>query len=354
MQFPDTKIPDISKQLNDYYAKRKHLIEDSIESIVPLICTEQSMNHLVGEVDYRWDLPTLQKTFFKPLHEYLNKRTPKILGLSTCLFLEAAGMKLEKFIPILAIPVFFETSHKIFQDITDWANNDDPALRKMSAPDISIIGNVSIALLTLPSHNLLSHRLDMDNEKTLKLYESLTTNVFNSLFGNGLKLFWEQLKIFPKDFNEYYEAALMLNKGLLRFGGDLWLIFQQQKPDEITVSALNKFIEKRAVSIQLERDLLSFERVQMELKRNKVHHFNPFSNFLFIHAVKKLNINDLVHHKMSAEYFIELSHKAESVKYITEQINEYNKISDNALEFLPIEEKFKVLLESFCDFLVKR
>jgi hypothetical protein len=340
----------ISKPLNDYYLKKKALIEKSIESIIPLTCTVESMNHIVGRVDLSWDFTTLQKTFFDIVQKYLNRRTEKIICLDICLFLEAAGQELKKFIPILGFPIYFEISNEIFLNITDWANKNGHKSDGISSLDISIAGNVSIALLTLPSHNLLFHRLDLDPEKLLKLYESFTTNIFNSLFGNGLKLFWEQSKKIPADLKEYYGAVSLLNKGFLKFAADLWLIFNERSHDKFLVSVLNRFEENRIIAIQIEKDLLSYERMQIEL--NRTNHFNPLSNFLFIHAANKFNDISDSQKKYSVEDLVEFIGRAGSVQYAKEQIIEFKRISDGALNLLPIESRFKELINSYCDYLV--
>jgi hypothetical protein len=347
-------MSEISNSLSDYYSKKKVLIEESIDSVIPYTCTFESMNHIVGQVDLSWDYRTLQKTFFDIVYKYLDKKTEKVICLDTCLFLEAAGNELEKFIPILGLPAFFETSNEIFQDITTWTNKNGQKPDEISTLDISIAGNVSIALLTLPINNLLFRRLDMDPEKLLKLYESYTTNIFNSLFGNGLKLFWEQSKKIPPDLNEYYGSASLTKKGFLKFGGDLWLIFNDRKHDEYIVSALNKFIETISIAIQIERDLLSFERIQIEPENNNTDHFNPCNNFLFIYAASRYNDTFHFQRAISPEYCIDLIGRAGAVNYANEQINELKKISDNALRLLPIESTYKELLKSYCDYLVSK
>jgi geranylgeranyl pyrophosphate synthase len=347
-------MAEISNPLYEYYSEKRSLIERSIDTIITPKCTVESMNHLVGQVDLRWDFNTLQKYFFNPVYEYMNKRAEHIIGLSTCLFLEAAGSEPENFIPILALPVFFQTSNDIFTDITDWTDMNKVKHVGRSALEISITGNVSIALLTLPVQNLIFHRLDLETEKSLKVYESFTTNIFNSLFGNGIKLFWEQSKKIPADFNEYYEAASLLNRGFLKFGGDLWLIFQEKNHDEIIIAALNKFIGKMSLAIQLERDILSFERIKMDLLNYKTDHSNLLSNFLLIHAAKKLNNTTTLNHNLSDEYLIELIDRTKSVIYTQRLIEELKRISDKALAILPIEEKYKELLKYYCDYLVYR
>jgi hypothetical protein len=347
-------MDEISKPLFDYYLQKRDLIERSIETIIPPECTFESMNQVVGKVDLKWDFRTLQKTFFNPAYEYLHKRKENIIGLSTCLFLEAAGMELDKLIPLLSFPVFLETSNEIFKDITDWTTMDNAKSAGMSSLEISIKGNVSIALLTLPMNNLIFHRLDLNTERSLKLYESLTTNIFNSLFGNGIKLYWERLKKLPINLEEYYEAASLLNQGYLRFGGDLLLMFHEKQYDDVAISALGNFIEKRSLAIQMERDILSFERIKADLNITRNDHFNWYSNFLFIHTAKKLNNASIKFNDLSQQSIIDLIHKSDSAHYAYQKINELKEISNKELGKFPIEETYKELLKYYCDYLVFR
>jgi len=344
-------MSDISEPLNDYFSEKKALIEKSIESIIPVECTYESMNHIAGKVDLEWDYSTLQRTFFDIVHKYLDKRIEKQVCLDVCIFLEAAGKELEKYIPLLGLPAFFETSNEIFQDIINWTNRLDYESGGISSVDLSIAGNVSIALLTLPSHNLIFNRLEIDAGKLLKVYESFTANIFYSLLGNGMKLFWEQLKKIPLDLKEYYGTASLLKRGFLKFAADLWVLFNEKHCNENVVAALNKYIESRTIAIQIERDLLSFERMQAGFNKNKTNHFNPYSNFLFIHAASKSYDTSIPQERLTDEHVTNLIFRTESVDHAENQINEFKRTSVNYLENIPIERRYKELLESYCDYI---
>lgn len=260
-------------ELLTYYQKHLPLIERSAKAILPDHCTAESMEYLVGPIELSWDLATLEHSFFQPAHAYLNKKKIKWHCLGSCLFMEAGGLIPEKYIPLMAVTELLDTSACMFSDIREWAREENFASWHSSRMENAITGNVSIALITMVSHNLIFNRLPVDAHQKLAIYESLTTAIFNSLFSNGLKLFHEEQPAASLPEDEYCRMAVLLNSGIFRFYFDLWNILGQREVTARENAHRETFLRHMSIAMQLNEDkgTALLESVQWNGNRHTNH-----------------------------------------------------------------------------------
>lgn len=353
-RIPADKKIKMNKLLHKYYLEKKSIIEESVYEIIPPECTPDSMDYLVGKIDLTWDFVTLQKTFFDPLYEYINKRQEKIYCLGSSLFLEAAGLNTYRYKSLIGIGELLDLSYEMFFDIKEWTSTEKLQVVNKSPLDISIIGNVAIALITLSSHNLLSNKVELSDEKRFRLIESFISICFNALFGNGLKLYWEQQNDIKINLQEYYKIAYLINKRQLQIPGVLWLILQQEEPTKSSVEAFGLFVENISIATQLQKDLLSFDRWQKHIDQTIDNKFNIFSNYLSIYTAGHFNDPYLFSDNPSAEKINELFQKADSFNHTQQKLSEFKNRAFNALEQLPIKQKYNKLIKSYCIYLMNR
>jgi HAD superfamily hydrolase (TIGR01490 family) len=351
---PVDKKAKMDQLLYNYYLEKKTLIEESVYEIIPPKCTSDSMNYLVGKINLTWDFNTLQKIFFDPIHEYIDKRQEKIFCLGSSLFLEAAGLNIVKYKSLIGIGELLDLSNEMFFDIKEWTSMEKLFPVNKSHLDVSIIGNVAIALITLASHNLLSNKVEFSEEKQFHLLESFVSIGFNSLFGNGLKLYWEQHGDIKISLQEYYKIAYLINMRQLQIPGALWLILQQEEPAKSSVEAFGLFIENISIATQLQKDLLSFDQWLKHLDQPITNKFNIFINYLSIYTAVYFNNPSIFFENPSSEKINKLLKKADSIKYTQQKLNEFKNKAFNALEQLPIKQKYKKLIKSYTIYLMNR
>lgn len=260
-------------ELLTYYQKHLPLIERSVQAILPNHCTAESMEYLVGPIELSWDLATLDESFFQPAHAYLNKKKIKWHCLGTCLFMEAGGLNPERYIPLIAVTELLDTSSQMFTDIREWSKAENFASWHTSRMGNAITGNVSIALISMVTHNLIYNRLPVDARQKLAIYESLTSAIFNSLFGNGLKLFQEEQPAASLTEDEYHRMAELLYGGILRFYFDLWNILGHREVTADENALRETFLRHMSIAIQLSKDrgTALLESVQWKGSRHTNH-----------------------------------------------------------------------------------
>jgi len=351
---PVDKKTKMDQLLYNYYLDKKTLLEESVYEIIPPKCTSDSMNYLVGKINLTWDLDILQKIFFDPIHEYIDKREEKIFCLGSSLFLEAAGLNIVKYKSLIGIGEILDISNEMFFDIKEWTSTEKRYTVDKSHLDVSIIGNVAIALITLASHNLLSYKVEFSEEKQFHLLDSFISIGFNSLFGNGLKLYWEQQGDIKISLEEYYTVAYLINMRQLQIPGALWLILQQEEPVKSSVEAFDLFTKNISIATQLQKDLLSFDRWLKHLDQPIANKFNMFSNYLSIYTAVYFNNPSIFSDNPSAEKINKLIEKADSIKYTQQKLNEFKNKAFNALRQLPIKQKYKKLIKSYTVYLMNR
>ncbi len=334
--------------LYSYYIQKIPLIEKSIESILPSTCSPLSLRNLSGKDDGHWDLEILQKTFFNPVHEYLENHKDRLISLGSCIFLEIAQLNLLDYIPLISIGEFLYLSNKAFQDITNWTSDPINILSGKSLIEISVIGNASLSLLTLPVHNILFNRVSLEPEKKLRLYEKYTSLVLDTLFANGIKLFWEQQEENNNvSYEAYYEAATLLNRGMLQLAIEFYLILNREKVEEPFQTLLYQFSEKAAILIQLEKDLMSYQGWINHDTLNKNLTFHPNSNFLCLHARLESSYNLTFEERNIINSLKEFMIKAGSFEYTQLKISSYHKELSDIVELFPFAEEYKILLMSY-------
>lgn len=354
---PDTSKRQLlknSKPLFDYYSTHQDIIEESILEIFPVECTSETMDYLVGNIDLKWDCETLQTSFFDPLNAYLNSKNEKIISLGTCLFLETGGIDINHYKPILAMGELLDTSCEIFFDIQEWTSVGRPQTNDRSHLDISIIGNVAIALISLPTHNIIYNGLEIEDDKRLKLYESYTSIVFNTLFGNGIKLSWEHKKNIDISIKEYCKVAFLTNMGQLKIPGDLWLILQEEGPGAASVEVMDAFIKNMSIAIQLQKDLLAFERWEKQLSQSKINSFNLLSNILCIHSASHFNNPSIFSDNLTLNQIRKVVNDSGSVKYTKHILSKYLQKANNALDKLTTKRKYKNLINAYANCMIIR
>ncbi|HNS16996.1 MAG TPA: HAD-IB family phosphatase [Bacteroidales bacterium] len=300
------RLPPLPRALFDYYTLNRALIEGSLSELLPIKCTPESMDFLVGKVDLTWDFVTLQKYFFDPLHEYVKAREVKILCLGSILFIEAAGLKADRYGSLIGIGELLDICQEMFRDIRDWTSS--PYSGDRSHLDISIIGNVAVALLTMPVHVLISDKAAISDEKQLKLLEKFVSVGFESMFGNGLELFREEHPSGQIPADNYDQMIYLKNKRMLEIPCILWLILQQNQPSLSVRTALYAFIENMMMGIQYGRILHSGNR------KGKSHPAGC----------------------------LESSHRA----------IEYREKAFRALKEVPMSRNYRKLIMSYCDYLI--
>lgn len=263
------KNDELSGTLLRYYTEHELLINKAIEEIFPLKCTRESMVYITGKIDYDWDVETLETNFFRPAHDYLGSKKTKLDCLAACLILEAGGIDLQKYLPLVAVCELLDTSAMMFTDIREWSREENFGAWHNARIENAVTGNVSIALLSMVAHNLIFNRLPVNQTQKLAIYESLTSAIFNALLGNGLKLYLEEQSGESRlsDFPEagYHKIAVLINGGMFRFYFDLCDILQDiyDQPDR---HHRELFIEHFSVARQLKRDFRNDPRIR--LRRN--------------------------------------------------------------------------------------
>ena len=353
----DAKFPSLNLQnkvlLDEYYLERKSIIEQSISTIFPLKCKQQSIDNIVGKSYANWDLPTMQKTYFDPINKYLEKYNSRLVTLGTCIFLEAGGLKLDDYLPLLSVGELLNLSNEVFVDITNWTSADNLYKCEKSHVEISILGNASISLLSLPLHNIIHDKPYLDAEIKLKLYELYTSVVHYSLFGNGIKFHWEQQSENRISIEEYIHVATLMNKGLLQFGTDLFLILSEQHIDKALNNIFRSFSENSAILIQLLRDRIAFNNWQNNKPHDRKNKFHFFTNLICIHACWITNNPKLFNENLTKDEVNKIFKSANSLEYLEENIKKYQSKVDHAISSLPFSDRYKSLINSYINQLVR-
>lgn len=343
--------PAADELLRAYYQDKKSLLESAFFEIIPPECTPESMRLLTGHPSLPWDLETMQRVFYDPVYEYLNRREQYIYNLGHCLFLEAAGLDPERYKPLIAIGELLDVSYEMFRDIMEWTSPNKVGEAVKSHIDISIVGNVSIALMTLVSHNLLFNRMGIGEDKQLRLLERFTSIGFNALFGNGLKLYWEQQPEVNIAMEDYLRVAYWANRNKLQIPCDFWLILQPEKATEPTAHLVDVFVENAAIAIQLYKD---WQRYHPWIQGNE-----PYSGDLSEGAVNYLSIFRDIYNKGSGgvpkngqrQEAIEMTQQAEAGDHLHQTFETYQRKAFRALEQLPITPEYKHLIQAYTNLL---
>lgn len=304
--------PTLVGKLLDYYTIHQSLIEDSIHELFPEKCTPETMDQLVGKVDLTWDYETLQKYFFDPFYHYINERKTKTLCLGSLIFMEAAGIKAERCKSLIGIGELLDISNDIFLEIKELTSTMDSGRINKAPLEMSIIGNVAVALITMSLNTIISNTSGLNHEKQLLLIEELVSVGFDSLFGNGLDLYREQLDQLQPGSEKHDRMIYLKNKRKLQIPVTLWLLFQQTEPPASTVTALNTFVEQMTLAIYYHQILYHDDKKQA----------------LFVET-KNLVKQQLI-----------------SVEYRNRALY--------ALQEVPISQKYLHLISSYCDLLMNQ
>ncbi len=344
----------MNKSLHEYYRGKELYLNESITKIIPEKCTPETMDILTGRIELQWDLETLQKSFFDPLYDYIKKKKKKTICLGSCLFMEAGNIDMGKYQCLVGIGELLETSFEMFKDIRNWTSGKELMLIDKSHIEISIIGNVCISLITLSLHHLLSGKIKIKKEKQLRLLESFTSVIFHSLLGNGFKLYREQKQEIITDYTEYYNTALLINRGLLQIPCDLWRILQDHEPDKATIQVLTKFVENISLAVSLQKDLEAFLNWKSCIQHTEIKTFSANSNFLRIHAAGYFNNPGLFLDNQSPERALSIISRADSEAFARNKIRHLKSEGFRALEELPIKRKFIRLIRSYVNYLLQQ
>ena len=349
-----TQEVTLNTPLQDYYNKFSAIIEQSISEILPEECTVESMNNLVGTIELAWDMKTLQHSFFEPAYKYIRKKKQKVIGLGSCIFIEAAGTDTLKFIPLIGIGDLLEMSAEMFLDIKEWTSEENIQFWNKSRLDNAIIGNVSIAMMSMVTNNVIFNRLPIDDERKSAIYEGLTSVIFHALFGNGLKLFLEQQNEILTSEEEYFKIALFTNMASLQLPCDFWRILRAERLSEKEVGDLNSFIENLSIATQLTKDLISFNLWRSNLPPSRTNKFNLFTNFLIIHGKNCLNNPFVITKDTPKESVCELITRTGSELYTLEKSDEFKNRAFASLDELPIGSRYNDLIRQYSICLMNR
>lgn len=342
----------LSSDLDEYYHRYKDIIEESISSIFPLTCEQKVLDHFIGARYSSWDLSTMQKAYFDPVNEYLSTYDNRLLTIGACIFMEAGGLELRDYLPLLGIGELLNTSNEVFVDISNWTSGNNLHQNDLSHVEISVLGNASISLLSLPIHNIIHDRLQLDSETKLKLYEMYTSIVYHSLFGNGLRLYWEQQNDNNVSINEYLEASKLLNKGLFQFGIDLFQIVGNADYDQEALNSFESFTKNAALLVQLLRDKTSFKRWEEGIENPRKYKFNVHTNLIGIHACRTLNNPELFLDLSNRDELIHIFYETSSIDNLQGRIEEYSDKVSTDVKAMPFENKYNSLIESYTHQLV--
>ena len=333
----------LDDKLKKYFKEKKELIDRSIKNVFPAICDESVLNDFTGIVYPNWDISTMQTAFFDPINEYLKNNDKKLLSLGTCIFLEAAGLDTGKYQNLISIGDLLNLSNEAFVDITNWTSNENGSTTNKSHLEISVIGNASISLLSLPVHKIIHNEPLLDAEIKMKIYESYTGIVFRSLFANGIKLYWEQQDRISASIADYFEISTLLNSGLIQFSVDLFLILGNDRASVI----FKNFISNSATLIQLQRDHMAFSCWKNGDLTSGKNRFNSNSNLICIHASIQNNDPYLFKDNKSVKDTISLCQDSRSIQFLKHQINEYQKKVSLDIERMPFDQEYRSLIDSY-------
>ncbi len=333
----------------DYYTSKLPLIEESIASILPQISTSETIQFLIGGEYGHWDLSVMQKSYFDPIYDYLCKNDNKLYSLGICIFLEAGNLKLADHLPIIGIGDLLGKSHEMFSDIAKWTSLDAPAHIDKTNAEISILGNASISLLTLPAHNIIFNRISTDPDIKLKLFEAYTSLVFQSLFGNGLRLYWENQEEKHPNEDEYFFIAELANQSFFKLPSYLYLILSKQDSNGQLKSLYDQFSIIAARYIQLENDLKTFERWQLNSNEFFKNGMIKETNLIMIHAYESNRIRNSENGESRYKDFNELIENTDSINYVEGKIEEYTVKLEQLIELFPFEAKYRRLIRLYVD-----
>lgn len=349
------KVPPVTtdSNLSNYYVEKKTIIEESISSIFPPVCSLKSIRDMVGETDNNWDIETLQRSYFDPVNEYIHKKDQWIISLGPCIFLEAAGLKIDPYIPIISIPELLNISHDIFTDIIDWTSNEQYNRNVKSHLEISVYGNASLSLLTLPVHGILLNDIRLDKDQKLRFYEMYTSIVFDSLFGNGIKFYWEQQEYLSINIEEYLNVAKLTNKGIFQYTIGIFSIIANQKDNQILTNDLNALHQNVGILIQLKKDHNSYTRWLNQLSSIKSNPFVFKTNLLGIHSRLNLGNKTLGSIEGKREDIEKIVKDADSLEFLDNKIMEYQNLVIKDLMRLPFEKEYRNLLLSYINYLIQ-
>ena len=345
--FPTVISEERSDQWHDdlkkYYREKKELIERSVASIFPFKCDQNVLDDFSGSAYPNWDIRMMQKAFFDPVNEYLHNYRKRLLTMGTCIFLEAANLDLEEYLTLLSIGDLLNLSNEAFVDISHWTRGVNGSCSHKSHLEISIVGNASIALLSLPIHKIIHNAPSLDAEIKLKIYEMYTGVIFRSLYGNGIKMYWEQQKGNHINLPEYFQIAEFLNAGLLQISVELFLLLGKQSMSE----SFKSFISNAAILIQLQRDQLAFSNWKNDNCSARKNNFNQNTNIICIHSCHKNHDPNLFltsQNKGDIEHILE---RSRSIQYLEQQIRKYQEKVASDIRSLPLDQKYFALVSSY-------
>ena len=296
----------------DYYNANSTLIGESVYEIIPKVCNSGSMEALAGTIELKWDYDTLQRYFFDLFHEYLDRRPVKVFCLGSLLFLEAADLDPKRYKSLIGIAEILDISHEMFLDIKKWTSTENGQDSDRTSLDISITGNVSIALITAASHILISNEPGLTKGIQYELIDHLVTSGFESLFGNGMQLYWEQLSEDHSGTEKYERVACLKNRRLIQIPCMFWILLQQTRPGDSVTAKLNSFVDNLAVAFQYHKDIQEIELP------------SPSGSGIDLQV------------------------------FLSQKYEEFKDKAFHALEELPIVEKYLGLIKSYCTYLIDR
>jgi HAD superfamily phosphoserine phosphatase-like hydrolase len=353
---PGTKFTALNNEsnvlLDEYYFVKKSIIEESIKRNFPLKCNQQILDSIVGKGFAHWDLPTLQRSYFDPINEYLENYNNRIITLGTCIFLEAGGVKLKDHILFLTIGELLNLSNEVFVDISNWTSEENLHRCEKSQAEISILGNASISLLSMPIHTVLQNKPGLNSDIKWQLYEMYTSIVYYSLFGNGIKLHWERQVENHLSIEDYIKVAILVNRGSLEITSNLFLILSNQATNVHLKNKFGDLSRNAAVLIQLIRDQIAFDDWQKEISPDRKYAFNLFINFMCIHACQFKSDPKLFNRNQSIAEVKDIILSTNSINYLEKKIEFYKSKVDLAIDSLPFSRKHKVLVNEYVNQLV--
>lgn len=328
--------------LKNYYNSKINLIYESLRTVTPVKCSNAYFNKIVGNWGPDWEIDTLQKFFFDPINNYIKEKESFELGLGCCIFLEAGDLSLESFLPLLAQSELLDISRAMFMNITSSSN--------VPNQDVQILGNVGVALITLPTHILKSEAMGLSDKQRYKLLSQSLTIAFRSFFANGIKLFWKNQRSINPTITQYLSMAALLNIAIIKFPLDLMLILK----NDVSNNKFNDFqlaAENFSVSFQLNKDLNSFHEWCEDKSNVNPNTFTLNCNYLSLFACSYYQ-DDKVFHGVSKENVINLIQSTNAIENLQNLKIKYLNHTIQYLQKYPFKKEYKLLIKSYLKFLV--
>jgi phosphoserine phosphatase len=259
-------LDTMEDNLSTYYLDKLELINKSMEFIIPRICTRQTMNDWVGKNNYHWDIDSMQTAFFEIINKHLDHSPVLYSALATCLFIELAGKDPKDFLSIIAMGEFIKISYDMFKFIDKATSQEHLESVQAGFSDLAILGNTSIALMSLSCNRLLFDNSNIPDSTRLSLVEMYISFGLKYLIGNGMHIF-RQENAKEISLQQYNESALLIRN--LHFCIPT-LFYASIHPE--CMENISSYTDNLAISYQLQYDKENL----INRKFNRENHQNKY------------------------------------------------------------------------------